>query len=248
MNSVISFGISATGDRSIVEEVSAEVKRLGYARLWFNDTPMADGLECARWSMESAPSLSVGVGVVPIDRRDLGSLNPPEGDLTLGIGAGMSKAPLEDVEDAVRLIRSRFPDLKIAVAAMGPRMCSLAAEISDLVLLNWMTPDAILRARSIVSEVSEDRKVAAYVRVAIGEGAAGRLGAEAGLYGSLPHYARHFSRQSVPRDVVGIAVDAEEVGTHLVPYLEVLDETVVRALASVPSADAILEIARAAIR
>lgn len=241
-----SFGIQATGDKSLVESIARQAERAGYRRLWINDTPLADGLETARWALESAENLGVGVGVIAIDRRPVPTLLAPVGSLgehfdrlVLGIGAGFSPSPLGVVRSSIRALREEFPaDLRLALAAMGPKMCRLAGAISDVVLLNWMTPERAAWSGDLVRE-SGGAAVAAYVRVALGTDAHQRLATEAALYRQISHYGRHF--QAMGAESPGVAV-VTEVGDALDVYEEVLDEVVVRALPGPNIPESIMEI------
>lgn len=99
------------------------------------------------------------------------------------------------------------PRGRILLAAMGPKMLSLAGEASDGTLLNWSSPPEVSRAGARVrsgAARAEDGKapaeveVAAYVRVAIAddpEVARLALAGEISRYAALPAYAQHFGRQ-----------------------------------------------------
>ena len=234
-----SFGIPALDDRELVETIARTVAALGYSRLWINDTPMADGILAASWA---APIIPVGIGVIPIDRRPPDVLLPAirdaglaERDLMLGIGAGFSDSPVADVRRAIASLRDEMPELRIALAAMGPVMCRTAGAVADLALLNWMTPQRIEWARGKVGATP----AAAYVRVATGVGAAERIDAEAASYAQMPHYFRHFEAMGGSRGV-GVSGDFD---TELAAYDSVLDETVVRALPMSLSISALAPIA-----
>lgn len=236
-----SFGIPALDDRELVETIARTVAALGYSRLWINDTPMADGIKAASWA---APIIPVGIGVIPIDRRPPDALvralheaGLAEHDLMLGIGAGFSTSPVEDVSRAIAALRDEMPELRIALAAMGPAMCRTAGQLADLALLNWMTPQRIEWARLKIGAIP----AAAYVRVAVGEGAAERIDAEAASYAQMPHYSRHFEAMGRSRGV-GVCDDFD---TALEAYDALLDETVVRALPETLSVSALVEIAQA---
>lgn len=248
------FGIPATPDEALVRSLVPEVQQLGYRTFWVNDTPVADGLACLSWAAAETDAVRLGVGVIACDRRSpddvasqVSASGIPYDRLVLGLGAGFSETPLSTVRRAVERIRELLPEVTLGVAAMGPRMCALAGEVADLVLLNWMTPERISWAREIV-DASEGRpEVAAYVRVGLGRGSSRLLEEEASRYASLPHYARHFEAQGVDPSQAGIAAsDPGRVGTLLAAYDQTLDETVVRALADSYHTSSLLDIARAA--
>lgn len=251
------FGITATEDRKGAEAVAIAAEEAGYSAIWTNDG-VADGVATASWMAEATARIGVAIGVVACDRippRDLAekikAVALPLDRCVIGIGSGFSSNPIADVRAAVAVLRSTFgDDIKIAVAAMGPRMCSLAGEISDVILLNWMTPERIAWARRRVSDAARGRgsnpRVASYVRVATGPGAAGRIAAEADRYASIPHYASHFSAMGKMPEEVGITGDSGELETALKEYEDVLDELVVRGVPASGDVQSTLEIVRAA--
>jgi len=251
------FGITATDDRRGAEAVAIAAEETGYSAIWTNDG-VADGVATASWMAEATGLIGVGIGVVACDRMPAGDLAEkikavvlPLDRCVIGIGSGFSSNPIADVRAAVGVLRSSFGDeITIAVAAMGPRMCRLAGEISDVVLLNWMTPERIAWARRRISDAARGRssnpRVASYVRVATGPGAAGRISAEASRYASIPHYASHFSAMGKTPGEVGIAGDFGELETALQEYEEVLDELVVRGVPASGDVQSTLEIVRAA--
>lgn len=247
-----SFGIEATDDRALLTAIARTVHKLGYDRIWVNDTPMADGLESMRSIREAEPALKVGIGVLAVDRRTpesvAGFLHQIDAvdRITLGVGAGFSSNPVDSVADWLDRFRRLAPPVEIAVAAMGPRMCYLASEYADVVLLNWMTPERIGWALQQMGAGSPAR-LAAYVRVAIGPEADSSLANAASLYASLPHYARHFAAMGADPQRVGIAArSGDVVASMLAPYEEMLGETVVRAVPIQGEPKSVLEIAEAA--
>ncbi|MDE3100931.1 MAG: LLM class flavin-dependent oxidoreductase [Chloroflexota bacterium] len=257
----VGFAFDAALGPGVSSAVAAEVERLDYASLWTNDTPNAPGLPILAAAQRVTARIPVGVGVIPCDRRsarDVAAGVTNAGlDLrraVIGIGAGRAERPAAAVREAVdELRRVLRPGAVVAVAAMGPRMCRLAGEIADVVLLNWMTPERIRWARERVRE-GERRAgrdagsvvVASYVRVAVGRDARERLAHAAERYTRFPAYARSFAAMRVAPETVGVAaVSEEEARAALAPYREALDETIVRALPTFPTAESVLELARA---
>jgi alkanesulfonate monooxygenase SsuD/methylene tetrahydromethanopterin reductase-like flavin-dependent oxidoreductase (luciferase family) len=87
----------------------------------------------------------------------------------------------------------------IQLAALGPRMLDLAAEVADGAILNWCTPERVAEARRAVGDRS-DFVVAVYVRACITgtDGAAlDALRIASRRYLALPHYRRQFDRMGV---------------------------------------------------
>lgn len=259
----LGFGLAAAVGPAVAAAVAPEVEHLGYATIWTNDTPGADGLVVAKAMLEASERIRVGVGVIPCDARpadtiaaDLERLGIALERLVLGVGSGRSRRPLDDVRLAVAALRRTVgPTVVVAVAALGPRMCRLAGEVADVVLLNLMTPARIAWARERVAESGRRAgrpagapEVAAYVRVAVGAGARDRLAAEAARYLRIPQYARSFEAMHVEPATVGVAAaEAAGAAAGLGAYRALCDETVVRALPDPADlAAGLLAVARAA--
>ncbi len=254
--------IPATLGPEVGAAVAPVVERLGYASFWTNDGG-SPGLPVVAAAQRATSRIRLGVGAIPVDLRHADEIASTVGRLgidlertTVGVGAGRAAHPVVAVRAAVEGLRARLGDRSVvAVAALGPLMCRLAGEVADLALLNWMTPRRLRWARRRIAE-GERRAgraprtvtVASYVRVAIGSDAGGRLGAEADRYARIAAYARSFDAMKVDPGSVGIAVGADaDVRPALAPYLEVLDETIVRVLPTSDDAEGVLRIARAAI-
>ena len=256
------FAIPATGDVERAQQIAARVEELGYSSIWSNDTPGADGILTAAMMADATESIRVGVGVVAVNRRPPGEvvdalreLEIPLDRLVLGVGAGSSDTPLKTVREAVAGLRDLLgPEPRIAVAAMGPRMCRLAGAVADTVLFNWMVPERIEWAKARVAEGARRSgrdglpEMAAYVRAAIGEGAEDRVAAEAAKYNTYPAYTRHFKAMGVPLGAVGVTDAEPGYAARLSDYDSVLDEVVVRALPASGSIAATLDVAEASTR
>lgn len=258
----LGFGVMAGYGRAILELLAAEVARLGYASFWANDSarPEADGLADLAVVHRVAPSLVLGVGVIPLDRRppaviaaDLRRLGLPLDRLRLGVGSGAETArPLGLVRAGIAELRRELPGVRVFVAALGPRMCALAGEAADGVLFNWALPDRLAWTRARVAEGAEQAGRAAssvetwtYVRAAVGPDARERIGREAARYAMSPAYGRQFDAMAVPLDDVGAG--GGDLRAQLSPYREVVDGVVVRALPARAALDDLLAIARAAV-
>jgi alkanesulfonate monooxygenase SsuD/methylene tetrahydromethanopterin reductase-like flavin-dependent oxidoreductase (luciferase family) len=254
----LGIGVAAGPDPELLASIAPEVEALGYTEAWSNDHFAGEGLlQLSVWAPKS-DSVGLSVGVLALDRHEpsdiaarVRELDLPRDRLLLGIGAGLQPSQLQAVRDGVGELRQLLPDVRLAVAAMGPKMCALAGELADVVLLNWMTPDRIAWAIPRVQGGAEAAgrppvEVYAYIRVAVGPGAVGRLAAEADFYAQMPAYARNFEAAGVPQGTVGIAVeDPARLPGALASY-SALDVAVVRPL-SERTPEAIQEIARAAI-
>ena len=187
--------------------VAQRCEALGYASLWSNDHPGASGLETVAVFGEAARRPALGVAVLALDRhapadvaQKLDEVRITPQRLWLGIGAGFTKRPLGVVREGIAALREVLPkNVRIVVAAMGPKMCALAGAEADGVFLNWMTPEKARWAREHVHEGAreagrvEPPPVFGYVRVAVGEDAEERLRKEEAFYRQLHQgYIRHF--------------------------------------------------------
>jgi alkanesulfonate monooxygenase SsuD/methylene tetrahydromethanopterin reductase-like flavin-dependent oxidoreductase (luciferase family) len=242
------LGVAAGLDPEVGAELARRCESLGYQSIWSNDHPGASGLETASVFHESAPGLDVGVAVLALDRHDPDSIAAKADDegldpgrLWVGIGAGFTKRPLAVVTEGLEGLRTALPaSARIAVAAMGPKMCALAGAEADGVFLNWMTPERAAWARERVHEGASEAgrdvppTIFGYVRVAVGDDAEERLLKEESFYRQLHQgYIRHFESLGAEPGTVGIAArDAAEVPKHLAAYEDATDHVVVRALAS----------------
>src|SRR3954453_18655568 len=154
------FGVAAGLDPDIGAEVARRCATHGYASLWSNDHPMASGLETAAVFAAAAPEPDVGVAVLALDRHSpqdvaakIAEVGIEPSRLWVGIGAGFTKTPLGTVREGLVAMRAALPDgTRVAVAAMGPKMCRLAGAEADGVFLNWMTPDRAAWARERIYE------------------------------------------------------------------------------------------------
>jgi alkanesulfonate monooxygenase SsuD/methylene tetrahydromethanopterin reductase-like flavin-dependent oxidoreductase (luciferase family) len=255
------FGVAAGLDSDVAADLARRCEGYGYRSMWSNDHPGASGLETAALFHEAAPRLDVGVAVLALDRHDPASiaakadeegLDP--GRLWIGIGAGFTKRPLQVVREGLATLRQVLPaPARIAVAAMGPKMCALAGAEADGVFLNWMTPEHAAWARERVHEGAKEAgrdeppTIFSYVRVAVGDDAEERLLKEESFYRQLHQgYIQHFETLGAEPGTVGIAArDPAEVPARLAAYETVIDHVVVRALASA-NLDALDRVAKAA--
>ena len=240
----LSFGITA-GDRPWLADLGAALEQWGFDAVWANDTPGRSGIAALGAMAARTRRLELGLGVAPLSERSAAEITDEAGRsglplerLVLGVGSGASRS-LALVRDGVRELRELLPGQRIAVAAVGPRMCRLAGELADAVLLNWATPARLEWAGDQVAAAAGRAlrpapTLAAYIRVALGPGARDRLAREANRYARrAPWYAALMRDESeVP---MGIAIEEtdgvrERLAVALEPYRAVLDEAVVRGL------------------
>ena len=260
MGNRLGLGIAAGSDPDQLAELAAAAEGLGFGSTWCNDSPAGEGL-AQLWSWAGhAGSIDLGVGVLALDRHDPATIAERARELELpldrvvfGLGAGFTSQPLGVVRAGVAALRAALPGARVAVAAMGPKMCELAGELGDAVLLNWMTPERAAWARPLVEDGARRAgrdpsavTIYAYVRCAMGPGAGERLAREAGMYMQMPHYRRHFEAMGAEPSNAGVAAaDGAALVAGLARY-DAVDEPVVRVLSHRAAPD-ILTVARAAV-
>ncbi len=253
----LGFGVAGSLDHGAVAELAAAAERAGYATFWANDVPGGEGLAALAAAAAATTSIGLGVGVIPLDRQPsaviagrVAELGLPADRLLLGVGSGMPGGGLERVREGVAELRT-LTTARIAVGALGPKMCALAGEVADAVLLNWLTPGHVAPSAALTLEAAAAAgrprpRIVGYVRVALDEGME-RLRTEAGRYASYPAYAANFARMganAIETTVHG--PDRVAIRAGLAPYFGELDETVVRCIAADESPEAYLEVLLAA--
>jgi hypothetical protein len=181
------FSLSDEDQQAVAREAAA----LGYTSLW---TPIGNTREpfdiCGIWCQTSA--LATGIAVAPLSSwaiDDLGSVSNEtlercNGKFTLGIGAGRtSEAPIRLMREAIAMLRTRLPDLKVYLGALGPQMLHLAGRRFDGAALNWCSTEHMRWSRQRVAAGARAArrdpaliKIHEYVRVCIDDDeAAARL-------------------------------------------------------------------------
>jgi alkanesulfonate monooxygenase SsuD/methylene tetrahydromethanopterin reductase-like flavin-dependent oxidoreductase (luciferase family) len=240
------FGVAAGLDPEVARPLAARCAELGYGSIWSNDHPGAKGLATLAEFAAAAPAIELGVAVIALDRTppeqiaaDVEELGIDPARLWLGAGAGFNKKPLTAMREQLPELRRLLPDVKLVLAAMGPKMCELGGSAYDGVFFNWMTPDFAAGARQKVEAGAADTgrpapPVFGYVRTAVGPDAAERLAKEESFYRDLHKgYRDHFDRLAEPEGTVGVAAaDSDDAQRRLSAYDGPLDMIVVRGLAS----------------
>jgi alkanesulfonate monooxygenase SsuD/methylene tetrahydromethanopterin reductase-like flavin-dependent oxidoreductase (luciferase family) len=238
------FGVAAGLDPDVAGPLAERCASLGYSSMWSNDTPIGSGLATLADFAAGTHGLDLGV-TLALDRHEPGAiaaqideLGLPRNRLWIGVGAGHSPKPLTAMRETLPRLRDALGDVRLVLAGMGPKMCTLGGAEFDGVFFNWITPAFAASAREQVERGAaeagrEAPPVFGYVRTAVGPDAARRLLKEETFYRDLHDgYRKHFARLSEPEGTVGVAAaDGEAVQTALASY-SALDVTVVRALAS----------------
>src|SRR5215211_7874194 len=239
------FGVAAGLDPEVAAALAGRCQELGYASMWSNDHPGANGLDTLAAFAEGSDALELGVAVMALDRHDPGEINQriedlglDRGRLWIGVGAGFSKRPLTTMREALPALREVIPGVRLVLAAMGPRMSALAGSGFDGAFLNWMTPEFAAGSRESVHAGAaeagrEPPPVLGYVRTAVGPDAAERLAKEESFYRDLHDgYRRQFARLDRPRGTVGVAAANGGEARRALDSYDALDVVVVRGLAS----------------
>ena len=252
------FGVVGALPHEIVRVIAPAAERAGYATFWVNDTPTGDGLATLRAAAEVTDAIRLGVGVIPLDRQPaariaarVAELGLPTERLVVGVGSGNPVGGLARVRAELPALEAAT-GAKVVVGALGPRMCALAGELADGVLLNWLTaewvaPSAAVTLRAATEAGRPRPEIATYVRAALGPAATERLRHEAGQYASYPAYAANFARMGATALDTSVFGDTPEaVRAGLARYGDALDEVVVRAITAEESAEAYLALLEAA--
>ncbi|MGH2616720.1 MAG: LLM class flavin-dependent oxidoreductase [Thermomicrobiales bacterium] len=237
-------GIGLAGETPLasIRAAALAAERAGYDSFWLSQPLHGSTLaKLARVSTETR-RIRLGVGAIPLTGLTPAQMVaqiddyalPPE-RLRLGVGSGTGPGSLDRLRQGVAELRS-LTDAEIAVAPLGPKMCRLAGEVADTVLLNWLTPAyAETSARWVREGASSAGRavpvLAGYVRCAMGNEVRPRLEAECARYGSFPPYAAHFARQGVqPIETTIHASEADALRQRLARYEAVLDQVIVRVI------------------
>lgn len=252
------LGLAVAISKDVILTTAGAVERSGFNSFWLNNPPGADALSVLGEVAPLAPSLQLGVGVIPLSAldperiaTDVKRAAVPVDRLHLGIGSGAGSGGLQRVESGLKELRLSF-DGRIVVAALGPRMCRLAGAEADGVLFNWLTPEFATQSMKWVREGAGDagRPVPltyAYVRVGLDHAAIARLRKEGATYESYPAYAAHFTRMGVgAMDTSVAAMSPDDIQSALAAWDGVVDEVVVRAITAQDTADEILSLLEAA--
>jgi alkanesulfonate monooxygenase SsuD/methylene tetrahydromethanopterin reductase-like flavin-dependent oxidoreductase (luciferase family) len=251
------FALFAGTAPDVIRACAREAEGLGYGSFWVNHPGPIDGLAALAVAAGATRRTELGIGVIPLHTRGPDRIVQsvrehalPLDRLLLGVGSPNPGA-LARVRGGVAALRGELAT-RIVVAALGPRMCQLAGEVADGVLFNWLTPAHARQSAEWVraGAAAAGRpppRLSAYVRLAVGPGAAERTRQEGARYAAIPAYAAHFARMGVEPSGTAIVADAPEaVGAALAPWEGIVDEVVLRALPAGDTAEEHLALVRAA--
>lgn len=253
----LGFAVFAGVSPEIIRASAKEAERLGYTSFWVNHPGPMDGLAALAHAARETQRIELGIGVIPLNTRGPESIvqgvkatGLPVDRLLLGVG---SPNP-----DALKRVRAGVADLRrqlstrIIVAALGPQMCRLSGEVADGVLFNWLTPEyarqSTERVRGGATAAKRNvPKLCAYVRVALGAAAGGRLEEEGKRYAAISAYGANFDRMGLKPVDTAIAADSPEaVKRGLAKWQGAVDEIVIRAITAKDTVEDHLALIRAA--
>lgn len=260
MNASRGFGLAGESPLKTILSAASAAERAGYDSFWLSQPEDGSTLDTLESVARETHRIRLGVGAIPLTRltpegiaKKIRNLEFPLDRLRLGIGSGIGPQSLERLRHGVEELR-RLSDIEIVVAPLGPKMCRLAGEVADVVLLNWLTPQYAETSNNWIRQGSSAAGrnmpvVASYVRCTLGPASQSRLEAECQRYGSFSHYAAHFERQKVqPIDTTIQARSTDELQQRLGQYERVLDHVVVRAVTKHDSPSEVLELIEGARR
>lgn len=209
-------------------------------------------------------SIGLVSGVIPLrsretDRLAMGAASLQEasgGRFVLGVGSSYS---IERTRKALRQLRAtisggtdwatRPGPPPLYLAALGPRMTELAADVADGVILNWCTPERVAEARA-TSPAREGFTLAVYVRACLShvdEQADQALYVAAARYAGMDPYRRQFEAMGIdPTDPSAVAArttvtgERDEVLRRLQEYSDAGADVVV--VYPVPTGEAVSSI------
>jgi alkanesulfonate monooxygenase SsuD/methylene tetrahydromethanopterin reductase-like flavin-dependent oxidoreductase (luciferase family) len=251
------FALFAGIAPEIIGASAREAEALGYTSFWVNHPGATDGLASLGVAAKATSRIELGIGVIPLNTRGPESIADgvraqalPLARLLLGVGSPNPGA-LARVRAGIADLRGRM-QTRLIVAALGPQMCRLAGEVSDGVLLNWVTPEYARRSADLVREGAAAArrpapKIFAYVRLALGSAAHDRLLGEANRYAAIPGYAANFERMGLKPETTAIAAHTpQEIAPALARWWGAVDEVVLRAITAKDTVDENLALVRAA--
>jgi alkanesulfonate monooxygenase SsuD/methylene tetrahydromethanopterin reductase-like flavin-dependent oxidoreductase (luciferase family) len=253
----LGFALFAGVSPEIIRAAAREAEALAYSSFWVNHPGATDGLATLSEAAKATRRIELGVGVIPLHTRGPESIAAgvrahtlPLGRLLLGVGSP-NPGSLARVRAGVAELRGML-DTRLVIAALGPKMCRLAGEVGDGVLLNWVNPEHARRSAELVREGAAAAgrpvpKLFAYVRLALGAAAHERLRGEANRYAAIPAYGANFERMGVKPETTAIAAHApEEIAPALAKWRGVVDEVVLRAITATDTVDETVALVRAA--
>jgi alkanesulfonate monooxygenase SsuD/methylene tetrahydromethanopterin reductase-like flavin-dependent oxidoreductase (luciferase family) len=218
----VAIGFAIDPDQGLSDNDESQLVRLaaelGYDSAWTPSRADAGAFDrCRRW--HQASGLPVGISAVPASGR------PPEfygehamrlwndtgGRFTLGVGSGQLPHPAKTMRSYLLELRTHLAsEQPLYLAALGPLMLRLAAEVADGAELNWCTAEQVAWSRRQLMDAAHDARrtlppVVEYIRTTVdpdAELAMRTVGAAAIPYAlRVPAYRRHFERMGFAEEL-----------------------------------------------
>jgi probable F420-dependent oxidoreductase len=205
-------------DRARLTALAQSVEALGYDVLWYPESRAWECLALGGFLLGRTERLMLGSGIANIYGRDAASarmghdtLNQLYGGRFI-LGLGVSHVPLVEgfrgnsYGKPVATMRAYLeamaaaqldmpaPQRQVVLAALGPRMLELSAELADGALPYNVTPEHTAQARQILGP---DKKLCVEQKICLTKDAAAAraVGAQQmARYGALPNYRNNWLR------------------------------------------------------
>jgi probable F420-dependent oxidoreductase len=145
-------------------ELAAQLEQFGYGTLWLGGSPSAD-LDIVDELLAATTTLTIGTSIVNMWQSDPATVARSctrieaafPGRFVLGVGAGHREATPDYASPYDRLARyvdqleaARVPLERVVLAALGPRVLTLAADRTAGAIPYLVPPDHTRRAREIL--------------------------------------------------------------------------------------------------
>jgi alkanesulfonate monooxygenase SsuD/methylene tetrahydromethanopterin reductase-like flavin-dependent oxidoreductase (luciferase family) len=240
------LGLEVLPVDDVVHAVHA-AERGGYEAVYVPEISAREAFSTLTLLATRTERIRLASGVIAIDRRDLRTTamaaatvqEVAGGRFVLGVGSRLpvdrTRAFLSDLRrllagetvdgpDGPDRLDKASGETPLYLAALGPRMCELAGELADGVILNWCTPERVARAREEIAAGAERGgrdpgavRVVVYVRTSLEPEEVARAGLReaASHYAAMPKYSRQFEAMGLGKEAAAAARSPDEVSERL---------------------------------
>ena len=250
------FGIDATVPLDVATDAAVLAERAGYASFWVNGSPPAGAFDIIQRAAEHT-DLDLGVGVFPLTNitaedvvSEVRQRSLPQDRLWVGVGSSRKLGALAEVREAVQTLRVEL-EVRVVMAAVGPKMTALAGEVADDVIFTWWIAPEIERSRVLLDQSAAATgrtppSVVSYVRCALLPQAAAAVAERADFYDAIPQYRAVFARNGLTAaDTVVAGQSRAELLRGIEKEEAVLDIPVIRAIPATNTVESISELVAA---
>jgi probable F420-dependent oxidoreductase len=205
-------GVLSPGDDGFVE-VAAELDRQGWSTVWISGGPMSALSQLAD-VVQATNTAKVASGIIPVVRfpsDDVAALYTSleaehPGRFVVGLGGAHGPDPIGTLNGYLDRLDGTVPQTRRVMAALGPKMFTLARERSSGAFPVLITPTYAARARDLIGD---DTTLAVEQLVVLeADAAAARELARTplGFLGTMPAYRANFARMGFgPDDIAGLS-------------------------------------------